>query len=91
MNNVESHLDQVFAEGAAMKSKEMAGKVYEYILNSMGYTVKKEDHGKKGHCRFLGAHYSTSLDCDVYHLVDIFTGEEFNPCQFEVNLKEVAD
>ena len=87
--NVESHLDQVFAEGAASIAKEMAGQVYEYILDSMGYTVKKENHGKKGKCRVLGAHYSKNLDCNVYHLLDIDTNEEFHPCQFEVNLKEV--
>lgn len=89
--NVEAHLDQVFAEGAANVAKEMAGKVYEYTLDSMGYTVQKEDHGKKGKCRVLGVHYSKNLDCDVYHLLDIDTEQELHPCQFEVNLKEVAN
>lgn len=89
--DVESHLDRVFAEGAANVAKEMAGKVYSYTLDSMGYTVKKEDHGKTGKCRVLGVHYSKQLDCNVYHLLDIESEKEFNPCQFEVNLKEVAE
>lgn len=89
--NVESHLDQVFSEGAASLAKDMAGNVYSYTLDSMGYTVKQEDHGKTGRCRVLGIHYSKSLDCNVYHLLDIDTDVEFHPCQFEVRLEEVKE
>ena len=89
--SIESHLDQVFAEGAAQVAKDMAGRVYNYRLECLGSMVKDEDHGKTGQCRVLGVHYSKGVDCNVYHLLDLATNQEFSVDQFEVNLKEVTE
>lgn len=88
MNNIEAHLDRVFEQGAADLSKSIAGKTYKYKLDGMGYTVKREDHGKTGLCRVLYVSYSRSLDCDIYHLLDLETNQEFAVCQFEVKLED---
>lgn len=89
MENIESHLDQVFTEGAKRLSDQVAGRRCNYRIDAMGYTAKCEDTGKTGICRILEVYYSTQLDCDIYVLLDEETKEEFSICQFEVILTDV--
>lgn len=90
MGNIESHLDNVFKQGAENLSKRIVGKICEYRLDAFGYTVKEKDNGKTGTCQILGVWYSVKLDCNMYHLQDLETGKEFNVCQFEVWLKDIG-
>lgn len=89
MENIERHLDNVFTGSAARLSIMTKGKTSEYQLDAMGYTVKTADNGKTGTCKILGVYYSRELDCNMYQLQDIGTGEVLNVCEFEVWLKDI--
>lgn len=87
--SIDTHLDQVFKEGAESLSKLVTGKICRYRLDGMGYTVNPKDTGKTGTCRILGVYYSPNLDCNVYALFDLETEQELHPCEFEVRLEDM--
>lgn len=84
---MESYLNQVFEDDAARISSQISGKTAVYRLEAMGYTVDAVDDGKTGICQILSVVYNRKLDCNVYRLKDVETGEEFSVTQFEVWLE----
>ena len=84
MSNVETHLTNVFEEAAREIESSYDGKVLQYKLydNNMHKVIKE------GKCVVNSCRYSLSLDCDVYSVTDVDTGERFSGHQFRLILSD---
>ena len=84
MGNVEAHLDRVFEESAKETQSYYANKIVQYKLydNDMCNIIKE------GKCTVNSCSYSRSLDCNIYSVTDVDTGENFSGHQFRLKLSE---
>ena len=83
MGNIEAHLDMVFEEAAKSIQSRHTGKVLSYRLydDSMCNLIKE------GKCTVTSCTYNRSLDCNVYDITDIDTGEKISAHQFRLELE----
>jgi len=84
--SIESHLDNVFTEGARQRKAQCAGKIYKYKAyksHGLSSTLIAE-----GRCEVLDVSYEKFIDCDVYTIRDIDTGVQIRKNQFDLILKE---
>ena len=84
MSNVETHLNQVFEESARDIQSYYTDKIVQYKLydNDMCKVIKE------GRCTVNSCSYSRSVDCNVYTVTDVDTGEKFSGHQFRLRLSE---
>lgn len=85
--SIETFLDNLFTNHAEEVRRSMKGKTYEYKLLSDDYFKVV----KTGKCHILGYSYSKQLDCNVYTVQDVETGETIRAHQFKLEVKEVSE
>jgi len=84
---IESHLNNVFEDGAKQLENSMKGTTHQYKIRGMGYTAGNGEN-VSGICEILSIRYDRGLDCNVMTFRDINTGETRSICQFEVFLMD---
>lgn len=84
--SIETFLDNLFTDHAEEVRRSMKGKTYEYKLLSDDYSKVI----KSGICYINGYAYSKRLDCNVYTITDVDTGERIEAHQFKLEVKEVS-
>ena len=84
--SVETFLDNLFTSHAEEVRRSMKGKTYEYRLMNDDYSKVI----KSGTCYINGYAYSKRLDCNVYTITDVDTGERIEAHQFKLEVKEVS-
>ena len=83
--SVESFLDDLFSNHAQEVKRSMQDKTYTYkLLDNSYFGVVKS-----GKCHVLDCSYSKSIDCNIYTIKDIDTGETIRANQFRLEIKEV--
>jgi len=84
---IETHLNNVFENGARQLEISMKDKIHSYRIRGMGYTAENGETGT-GRCKVISVRYDRGLDCDIMTFEDIDTGVTRSICQFEVFLKD---
>lgn len=83
---VETFLDNLFVNYAEEVRRSVKGKTYEYRLLDDNYSKVI----KSGTCYINGYAYSKCLDCNIYTITDVDTGEQIEAHQFKLKIKEVS-
>ena len=83
--DIEAHLDNVFAEGAKNIENQVKGKVYKYFIDN-SFTML-DAVNLKGICKIDSVQYDKSMDCNVYTITDLTTGQKHKADQLSIDLK----
>lgn len=83
--SIDSFMDSCFMSYARTIENSMKGKVFKYKLyNDLYGTLDKV-----GKCIVKSCVYDRGLDCNVYCIKDVETGETYSRNQFKIDLEEV--
>lgn len=83
--DVESYLDQSFAEHAASIQNDVKGKKFSYII--LNRNLDRTD--KRGICTIENVRYDKSDDSNHYTIKDVDTGRTYSFSQFYLELDEI--
>ena len=83
--DVESYLDQSFADYAASLQNDVNGKKFSYII--LDRNLDRTD--KRGICTIESVRYDKSDDSNYYTIKDVDTGRTYSFSQFYLELNEI--
>jgi len=87
--SIESHLDNVFNEYAHQIQNDMQKNgPYNYKLWSNSGSLAPDKLIKTGRCEILQVRYAKHIDCNIYTIRDLDTGEKINANQFRINFNK---